>query len=151
VLASCLWSVDELGLTGSKLFKGFLLLLKFSTLVAAIGRGLKALPCLSGWILTAGTKTAPGFNLVRLGSTTGHELEALSIFHCRTIFDRFNVLFIVKRDLSWVQAEEVANLVAHIVSQLLASTVLKPDLQKTLLGAQTQTCSNNHGLLKLLT
>ena len=81
MLASCLLSVHELGLTGSKLFKGLLLVLEFSTLVAAIARGLEALPCLSGWIMTTGTKTAPGFCLVWLGSTIGHELEAFSIFH----------------------------------------------------------------------
>jgi len=127
-----------------------MLLLELTTLVAAIASGLEALRCLSSWILNAGTKTAPGFSLVWICSTTGNKLEALSIFHGRTVFDRLNVLFIVKRDLSWVQAEEMTNLVANVVSQLLIATVLEPYLQKTFLCAQTQTCSDNHGLLKLL-
>jgi hypothetical protein len=90
-----------------------------------------------------------------------HELEALSILHCRpvlksnitTLFDNYHdgslMLLVVESNISGVQFENLSQLVRDVSPHHLIPAVLDPDLKQSLFGPQRQTQSNDFWLLKL--
>ena len=88
---------------------------------------------------------------VSLLLTSLHELEAFSVLHGRSILskfkvrqktghkgtylDRLDVLLVVQGHVSWVQVEEVADLVRHIGPDLIVSPIAQPNLKESLFGS----------------
>jgi hypothetical protein len=60
------------------------------------------------------------------------------------------MLFVVESSGTWVKLQELSQLVTNVHSELVISSVLQPNLQKSLLCTQTQTCSDDQWLLELL-
>ena len=104
---------------------------------------------------------------VSLLLTSLHELKAFSVLHgrsilskfkvrqmsrhCGTYLDRLDVLLVVQGHVSWVQVEEVADLVRHIGPDLIVSPITQPNLKESLFGSQGDRGSDDLWLVKLLT
>ena len=71
------------------------------------------------------------------------ELEALRVFHSRTILDRLDVLLVVESDCSGIHIQDMSQFVADSTSNFFVPAVFEPNLEKVLSGSDAETRTNH--------